>query len=158
MNEQIQSAVDADRLAGVTLSFKDQEEYLIDSQNVRSLYIDGLVTSVELQADGSVKERHECKSLAMALRYREVNRQTTEAMAPGGGHLRLADRLINYRDVRVISLQYESGRTLAVEVPWSFRSREFNENMVAYRDNYRPNIFSILISRAEDLVRRHWDY
>lgn len=144
-------------LGFIEFTFENVDFATIDAKDVKSLYIDGIKHSCELNSKGIVEDKYYCHSISLCIKYKKCNQETTFALARDGSKLHLADRLNECRDVTHITLHYLSGKEIDFIVPWNFRSDYFNENMLVKIDK-KNNKESILISGNDNELQNYAFY
>lgn len=138
-------------LQSIEFTFENVEYHVIPAKYVKSLYIENLRKSLELQNDGSMRTIYTCTTLSMCFKRKETNQERTFAMKADGRPFPLGDRLVCCRDVTFITLNYDDETCLDIKVPWNFRSENHNENMLGALDE-KHNKGSFIISRDEDIL------
>lgn len=144
------------KLAGIGLLFESCDSDWIPAKYIKSLKINNLDTTVELQDDGTMKTTYSCETFMMCLAYPEVNKQLTSALKDNGYMAGLCDRLISYCDVTWVTLDYSDGSSMELRLPWNFRGDTYNCNM--FTDTNKDNTeLGILVSSNETMLReRKW--
>lgn len=128
------------QLANIELTMENVEYCNIPAKAIRRFYCKGLNRELVFNRDTysapedqecRLKEVYTCETIVLAFDYEAVNQEETFAIGRDGQPEGLGDRLANCRDITWLTLEYADGKTIDIQVPWSFRSDTYNYNMFA---------------------------
>lgn len=157
------------QLANIELTMENVEYCDIPANTVRRFYCQGLDRELVFNKTSSapeeqkclLKEVYTCETVVLAFDYQAINQEQTFATGRDGQPERLGDRLANCCDITWLTLNYADGKTIDIQVPWSFRSDTYNYNMFtkirecAENEDKKEEV--ILISSKEDVLA-HADF
>lgn len=140
------------KLAGIELTTENVETFFIPVRQIKSLYINGLESTLDLNSDGDLEKITRCQAIVLGLDYRQVNRQETFAMSYRDKFLHLGDRLQQHADLSVITLCYENGQERDIRVPWNFWSDYRNYNMMVHIDK-EFNKETVIVAENQEFLK-----